>query len=118
MIKLKDILGTSGPLREGIFDRFKKKPVTVKDSKASARDLNKVISDDEEKDTPAAFRSPDPQDQITDWVRFFIYDYKKSKFKPGKDPAKAYDEARKLYNKRKTITVKAIGELVAKHFVK
>ena len=105
---------------EGLFDMFKKKttPVTVDDSDASDHELNRIISGDVGDVSLLA----EPEDQITDWVRFFLYDFKKSNFTQKDDPSSAgdaYSDVRAKYGENgETITVREIGDIVAKHFTK
>jgi len=108
-------------VNEDLFGVFKSKtiPVTVDDSKTTARELNKVIDNNEE-DMPSSFKSPDPRDQISDWVRFFLYDFKNSNFtKNDNIKSSAYDDANTKYDENgETITVREIGDIVAKYFTK
>tara|TARA_R110002072_G_scaffold1912_1_gene15812 strand:+ start:205 stop:567 length:363 start_codon:yes stop_codon:yes gene_type:complete len=111
-------------ISEGILDRFKNKelPVTAEDANITSRELERVISS-EERDLrdPAGFLQ-DAEEEVIDWVRWFISDFSRRngfKISNGEDPSKAYDEATELYTKNQdTITIRTIGNLVGKYFVK
>ena len=111
-------------ISEGILDRFKNKelPVTAEDANITSRELERVISS-EERDLrdPAGFLQ-DAEEEVIDWVRWFISDFSRRngfKISNGEDPSKAYDEATELYTKNQDIiTIRTIGNLVGKYFVK
>lgn len=116
----RDFMKISESVNEGLFDMFKRKttPVTVDDSNASDHELNRIISGDVGDVSLLA----EPEDQITDWVRFFLYDFKKSNFTQKDDPSSAgdaYSDVRAKYGENgETITVREIGDIVAKYFTK